>query len=210
MSFLNLQQNWASRGIFTPDSQGNGQPRLNVYTLWAEDTIGYVQQSQEVAVCCMVMTLRSSLLPLPNRDSYRRLNRAIPFLGTSSKISPDSSAIASSYFGGVMIGILFAHLFADVIGRKRSIQFGGCVGLVGAIIQTASFNVETFFVGRVFAGCASGIMLPVVNVYQAEIAPPHIRGAMVCTQLVLLASAGTLASIMGFACYHSSNESFAW
>jgi MFS family permease len=109
-----------------------------------------------------------------------------------------------------MIGILFAHLFADIIGRKRSIQFGGCVGLVGAIIQTASFNVETFFVGRVFAGCASGIMLPVVNVYQAEIAPPQIRGAMVCTQLVLLASAGTLASIMGFACYHSSNESFAW
>jgi MFS family permease len=109
-----------------------------------------------------------------------------------------------------MIGILFAHLFCDRIGRRRSIQVGGCVGLVGAIIQTASFNQAEFFVGRVFAGIASGVMLPVVNVYQAEIAPPHIRGAMVCLQLVLLASAGTLASIMGFACYHAENQSFAW
>lgn len=109
-----------------------------------------------------------------------------------------------------MLGIIFCHLFADILGRKRSIQFGGCVGLVGAIIQTASFNVATFFVGRVFAGFASGIMLPVVNVYQAEIAPPHIRGAMVCLQLVLLASAGLLASVMGLACYHAADQSFAW
>jgi MFS family permease len=117
--------------------------------------------------------------------------------------------IASTYFGGVMIGILFAHLFCDRIGRRRSIQVGGCVGLVGAIIQTASYNQAEFFVGRVFADIVSGIMLPVVNVYQAEI-PPHIRGAMVCLQLVLLASTGTLASIMGFAWYHSDNLSFAW
>jgi MFS family permease len=119
-------------------------------------------------------------------------------------------AIASTYFGGVIIGVMFAHVFADLIGRRRSIQVGGCVGLLGAILQSAAYNVETFFVGRAFAGVASGIMLPVVNVYQAEIAPPHLRGAMVSLQLVLLAIAGTTAAFVGFACYHSSNLEFAW
>jgi MFS family permease len=122
----------------------------------------------------------------------------------------NNSAIASTYFAGVLLGVVFCHLFADSIGRKRSIQVGGVIGLVGAIIQTCSYNIATFFVGRVFAGVASGIMLPVVNVYQAEIAPPHLRGAMVCLQLVLLASAGTLASWVGFACYHAANVEFQW
>jgi MFS family permease len=119
-------------------------------------------------------------------------------------------AIASTYFGGVIVGVIFAHIFADLIGRRRSIQLGGAIGLLGAIIQTCAYNVATFFVGRVFAGIASGIMLPVVNVYQAEIAPPHLRGAMVSMQLIILACAGTTAAFVGFGCYHASNLEFAW
>lgn len=120
------------------------------------------------------------------------------------------SAIVSSYYGGVMLGLLFVSLLADRFGRKRTIQFGACVGLVGAILQTASTNIAMFFVGRVIGGMAAGIMLTTVNVYQSEIAPPHMRGTMVSFQIVTLTSAGGLASWVGYASNYSSNLAFSW
>lgn len=64
--------------------------------------------------------------------------------------------------------------------------------------------------GRVIAGMASGMMLTTVNVYQAEIAPPSLRGTMVSFQIVTLNTAGTLASWVGYGCNFSSNLAFSW
>jgi MFS family permease len=101
-------------------------------------------------------------------------------------------------------------LLADRFGRKRTIQVGGAIGLIGAILQTAATNLGMFFAGRVIAGIASGIMLTTVNVYQSEIAPPHLRGTMVGFQIVTLNIAGTLASWVGYGCNFSSNPAFSW
>ncbi|OQU97041.1 hypothetical protein CLAIMM_03044 [Cladophialophora immunda] len=119
-------------------------------------------------------------------------------------------AIGSSYFGGVVVGLIIITIIAQKLGRKRSIQLGGLIGLVGAIMQTAAQDMAVFFVGRVVAGAASGIMLTTVNVYQSEIAPPAERGAMVAFQLLVLSGAGGLASWVGFACNFSSNVTFSW
>lgn len=109
-----------------------------------------------------------------------------------------------------MLGLIFVSLLADRFGRKRTIQIGGVIGLVGGILQTAATNVGPFFAGRIVAGMASGIMLTTVNVYQAEIAPPHLRGTMVAFQIVTLNIAGTLASWVGYACNYSNDLDFAW
>lgn len=101
-------------------------------------------------------------------------------------------------------------MLADRFGRKRTIQIGGVIGLIGAIFQACSYKIELFFVGRVIAGMASGIMLTTVNIYQAEIAPPHLRGTMVAFQIVILDVAGTLASWVGYGCNFSGNASFSW
>jgi MFS family permease len=77
-------------------------------------------------------------------------------------------------------------------------------------MQTAAQNLSVFFLGRIIAGAASGVMLTTVNVYQSEIAPPSERGAMVAFQLLLLSGAGGLAAWVGFACNFSSNLTFSW
>lgn len=78
------------------------------------------------------------------------------------------SAIVSSYYGGVLLGIILVSWIADHFGRKYTIQIGGGVGLLGAILQVASPKIAMFLVGRVIAGAASGIMLTTVSIYQSE------------------------------------------
>jgi MFS family permease len=134
----------------------------------------------------------------------------LPLLTFRYPAEISTRAIGSSYYGGVILGLLVASLLANHFGRKRAIQIGGCVGLIGAILQAASHNIATFFAGRVIAGAASGVMLMTVNVYQSEIAPPSQRGAMVAFQILTLTVAGTFASWVGYACNFSSNLSFSW
>ncbi|KIM93335.1 hypothetical protein OIDMADRAFT_35829 [Oidiodendron maius Zn] len=130
----------------------------------------------------------------------------IDYFQPSAKVQ---GAIGSSYYGGVILGLLVASLLANHFGRKRAIQIGGCIGLIGAILQAAAHNIATFFAGRVIAGAASGVMLMTVNIYQSEIAPPSQRGAMVAFQILTLTVAGTFASWVGYACNFSSNLSFS-
>ncbi|CAI4211280.1 unnamed protein product [Parascedosporium putredinis] len=108
------------------------------------------------------------------------------FLGYFKPSSTILGAIGSVYFGGLMLGLIFVSLLADRFGRRRTIQIGGVIGLVGAILQTVATHIGPFFAGRAVAGLASGIMLTTVNVYQAEIAPPSLRGTMVAFQIVTL------------------------
>jgi MFS family permease len=119
-------------------------------------------------------------------------------------------AIGSIYFAGLIVGLFVVSALADRFGRKRTIQVGALVGLLGAIFQTAAVEIGLFFAGRVLAGVASGIMLTTVNVYQAEIAPPDLRGTMVAFQILTLMTAGTLASWIGYACNFSDNLQFQW
>ncbi|KIV81151.1 hypothetical protein PV11_08590 [Exophiala sideris] len=119
-------------------------------------------------------------------------------------------AIVSSYYGGVILGLLAIATIAQKIGRRRSIQLGGVIGLIGAIMQAASTKLGSFFAGRVIAGASAGIMLTTVNVYQSEIAPPDHRGAMVAFQLKTLTTTGALASWMGYACNFAINPEFSW
>ena len=121
-----------------------------------------------------------------------------------------NSAISTSYFAGVCAGIISVFTFADKYSRKRTLQFGGCLGLIGAIMQTVANEIAVFAIGRVVAGVASGIMLTTVQVYQSEIAPPAVRGRMISLQLLTITLAGTTAAFTGFGTFHSSNPDTQW
>lgn len=82
---------------------------------------------------------------------------------------------------GTLIGALLAGPLTDRIGRKWSIFFWCIILHVGLIIQISSPAGKwyQFMMGRFITGFGVGACSLLVPMYQGEISPRHIRGAMV-------------------------------
>ncbi|KAH7008999.1 putative hexose carrier protein [Ilyonectria destructans] len=91
--------------------------------------------------------------------------------------------LISSYELGAMIGALYIFLFGDKFGRKPNVMIGAGIISIGAIIQTASFSVVQFLIGRVISGFGLGMMTAVIPVWLTECANPKSRGRMAAMQL---------------------------
>jgi MFS family permease len=72
-----------------------------------------------------------------------------------------STACAGS---GTEHGKKSAGWLADRIGRKRTIQFGSAVAILGCALQTGAQNISYLMVGRVVAGLAIGCLSMIVPV----------------------------------------------
>ncbi|KAJ4522623.1 hypothetical protein HRR83_001113 [Exophiala dermatitidis] len=108
-----------------------------------------------------------------------------------------TGAIVSTYSGGQGIGNLVGGYLGDKLGRKRTIWMASTLALIGAILQTAAVNIAMFLVGRIIAGFAVGLVYAVASIYNAEIAPPKIRGVMVAMQTLLIAAGYASANWVG-------------
>jgi SP family sugar:H+ symporter-like MFS transporter len=83
---------------------------------------------------------------------------------------------------GTLFGALAGAPTADLLGRRRAMQVECLVFCVGVIVQiTTKSQWAQFAVGRLIAGLGVGALSAAVPMYQAETAPPQIRGAMTAT-----------------------------
>ncbi|KAN0137630.1 General substrate transporter [Lactarius tabidus] len=83
---------------------------------------------------------------------------------------------------GTLIGALAGAPTADFFGRRRAMQLECLVFSIGVIVQiTTKSQWAQFAVGRLIAGLGVGALSAAVPMYQAETAPPQIRGAMTAT-----------------------------
>ena len=87
---------------------------------------------------------------------------------------------------------------ADRISRKYTLSAAGLVAIIGIILQTAAQNIGMFIAGRLLTGFASGMSLPIVPVYIAELSPPNRRAAIVGFQGVALAIGFFAANWIGY------------
>jgi MFS family permease len=92
--------------------------------------------------------------------------------------APVIGAIVSLFAAGAFFGALMAGWTADKYGRKRTIQIGSVIAIVGCTLQTAAVNVGMLIAGRFIAGWSIGVLSMIVPMYQAEISPPHARGLL--------------------------------
>ncbi|KAL9053900.1 MAG: hypothetical protein Q9162_004473 [Coniocarpon cinnabarinum] len=115
---------------------------------------------------------------------------------------------------GAIAGCIINAYAADGIGRRHTMELGCLILAVGGAICAGSVSIAMFLVGRIIAGCGSGILACVVPQYQAEVATAETRGAMVCMTGIMYAFGYTFAGWLGYACYFypqdSPHASFAW
>lgn len=108
-----------------------------------------------------------------------------PFNNEESCSGPRSDVqggITASMAGGSFLGAIISGFLSDILGRKRAIQIGSVIWVIGSILVCASQNIGMLIVGRFINGISVGICSAQVPVYVSELAPPSKRGLVVGTQ----------------------------
>lgn len=113
---------------------------------------------------------------------------------------------------GTLVGALVAAPIADKFGRRPSICFWSVIVAVGFVIQVAAnTSWEQFMIGRLVAGFGVGALSLLVPMFQAETAPPWIRGALVCTYQLFITLGIFLAACFNYGTYeHQRDNSGSW
>ncbi|KIM83643.1 hypothetical protein PILCRDRAFT_819288 [Piloderma croceum F 1598] len=111
-------------------------------------------------------------------------------LGVIAGVLPASDFIVRiSFFGMIPVASL-----ADIFGRRKTIQCGAAIYILGGALQTGAKNMDMMLAGRFFAGFGVGIMSDLAPLYQAEIAHPSIRGRLITLQQFMLGIGAFIAS----------------
>ncbi|KAJ5949894.1 Major facilitator superfamily domain general substrate transporter [Penicillium verhagenii] len=83
---------------------------------------------------------------------------------------------------GAWVGTLANGYLADKLGRRLTVLVAVIVFCVGVIVQACTQNKNFVFGGRFVTGLGVGSLSMVVPLYNAELAPPEIRGSLVAVQ----------------------------
>ncbi|KAK5452159.1 hypothetical protein LTS15_007223 [Exophiala xenobiotica] len=139
----------------------------------------------------------------------------LPMQGEPGYGGKTTHAIATAnglYSAGGAVGSLFVMWSATSLGRKRSIQIGAILAIIGGALQGGAAALAMFHVGRVISGLGIGILVTACPMYLSELAPPENRGWLVGHHAIFLVFGYMLSGWLGYACYFatSKNESFAW
>jgi MFS family permease len=83
---------------------------------------------------------------------------------------------------GAWAGALINGALADRISRKYAMMSAVFIFTLGTGLQAGAQTPDYFFAGRVIGGVGIGMFSMVIPLYQAEIAPPELRGSLVSLQ----------------------------
>jgi MFS family permease len=82
-----------------------------------------------------------------------------------------------------MFSAIFVFLLGDRFGRRPNNIAGAIIVAIGATIQSTTFTLPQFLVGRLVAGFGLGIMTTIIPIWLTECAMPKSRGRMMAMQL---------------------------
>ncbi|WVQ78643.1 hypothetical protein IAT38_000730 [Cryptococcus sp. DSM 104549] len=99
-------------------------------------------------------------------------------------VNPDKKGFLTAILElGAFVGALMAGPLSDRFSRKYSISGWCIIFMVGTIIQAAANeSVSCIYAGRWFSGMGVGALSMLVPMFNAELAPPGIRGSLVALQ----------------------------
>ncbi|KAH8435117.1 putative MFS monosaccharide transporter [Aspergillus melleus] len=83
---------------------------------------------------------------------------------------------------GAWLGTLINGYLADAVGRRVTVVIAVVIFCVGVIVQACTINPDYVYAGRFVTGLGVGNLSMIVPLYNAELAPPEIRGSLVAVQ----------------------------
>ncbi|EXJ70257.1 uncharacterized protein A1O5_06325 [Cladophialophora psammophila CBS 110553] len=180
---------------------------VNTYNLWVVVfvALGTISTAYGLAII-------GSTVGQPNFYSYFHLaTQGEPGYDHTTNMIGALNGVNSA---GAIAGCISQAWSSDKYGRKRTMQIGSVILIVGGALCAGAVDMAMFLVGRFVAGMGSGILACVVPIYQAEVSTPETRGAMVCVTGIMYAVGYALAGWLGYACFHMSATDpaaqFAW
>ncbi|KAI0003977.1 putative sugar transporter, partial [Xylariaceae sp. FL0662B] len=97
-----------------------------------------------------------------------------------------TGAVVSLYDIGCLVGAMSIGFLADYYGRERTLFIACVVFIIGAVLQSASYNITAITLGRVILGYGVGTCAGGVPLYVSEIAPAKLRGRIVGIEQMIL------------------------
>lgn len=105
---------------------------------------------------------------------------AIGFLQSHFHLDPAMKGwAAASALLGCVVGVSFAGIFSDRMGRKKALILSGILFLVSAIGTAIPNEFYLFVLFRMLGGVGVGVASMASPMYIAEITPARVRGRMV-------------------------------
>jgi len=115
------------------------------------------------------------------------ISGAILFINEEFSLTSVTTEVAvSAVLMGAIIGALFGGPLSDRVGRRSSILAASLIFIAGTFVVVLSPVFAIFIIGRILIGIAIGIASFVAPLYISEIAPEHIRGALVSLNQLLI------------------------
>lgn len=106
---------------------------------------------------------------IPNLNRHRN-----PFHVTREQ----QSWFVSIAFVTAIPGAFLTGIFIDKLGRKLGLMFAAIPFVTGWVLISGAYSPYMLYIARLISGFSAALILSVVSVYVAEIAPAHIRGLL--------------------------------
>ncbi|KAK4948022.1 hypothetical protein LTR10_013076 [Elasticomyces elasticus] len=136
---------------------------------------------------------------------------------TTDATSPNysfSNSMLDTVFGlfsaGAIFGGLFVGWYSDAHGRQKALLIGNLINIVGGALQAGSAHIGMFIAARFITGFSGAMIVTLVPIYIAEVAPPAVRGLLVGQHGAFFLVGYTLAAWVGVGSYYSPNAAFNW
>lgn len=105
-------------------------------------------------------------------------------LGEAVTDSTRKGWITAIFELGAWFGTLYTGVIAEKLSRKYCIMINAAVFIIGVIVQITciSGDDKNLMAGRFVTGIGVGSLSTAIPIYNAEVAPPEVRGSMVALQ----------------------------
>ncbi|KAK8120031.1 general substrate transporter [Apiospora kogelbergensis] len=120
-----------------------------------------------------------------------------------------TGGIVSAFQGGAILGTIFNMLFANRLGRRKTIFVGALISILGSSLQAGAVNMTMLIIGRFIGGVAVGQLTSTIPMYASELSDAKHRGMLSGLLQLMLSWGFFVAQWLGYGCSFVTTQ-FSW